>query len=105
MTSQTLALLAVLMSDPAREWYGFEAGDVAGIKSGTLYPALARLERARWLSSHWEEVDPRVAGRPRRRLYRLTQDGAAFAREELDAQVARLTIRTPKTLRPHGGIA
>jgi DNA-binding PadR family transcriptional regulator len=36
---------------------------------------LARLEAAGWLSSEWEAIDPREAGRPRRRFYRLTASG------------------------------
>ncbi len=44
---------------------------------GTLYKALARMERAGLLDSEWE--DPLVAAeqrRPRRRLYRVTLAGA-----------------------------
>ena len=43
---------------------------------GTLYKALARLERAGLLASEWE--DPDIAaeeGRPRRRLYHVTDLG------------------------------
>jgi len=45
---------------------------------GTLYKALARMERARLLESRWE--DPATAAaeeRPRRRLYRVTGLGEA----------------------------
>ncbi len=42
---------------------------------GTLYKALGRLEAFGLLTSRWE--DPAVAeGRPRRRLYELTMEGA-----------------------------
>ncbi|MGI8795987.1 MAG: PadR family transcriptional regulator [Acidimicrobiia bacterium] len=45
---------------------------------GTLYKALARLERAGLLESRWEEPELAEAdGRPRRRLYRVTGAGAA----------------------------
>ena len=43
---------------------------------GTLYKALARLERVGFLASRWE--DPLLAAsdaRPRRRFYRLTVEG------------------------------
>jgi DNA-binding PadR family transcriptional regulator len=44
---------------------------------GTLYKALTSLEREGYLASRWEEADPTAAdGRPRRRFYRLTLDGA-----------------------------
>lgn len=47
--------------------------------SGTIHPILARLEQAGWLESRWEEIDPSEKGRPRRRYYRFTSDGAALA--------------------------
>ena len=54
---------------------------------GTLYKALARLEGAGLLESRWEDPDDAVdAGRPRRRLYRVTPLGAqALARACADA--------------------
>jgi PadR family transcriptional regulator PadR len=47
---------------------------------GTLYRALGRLEKMGLLSSDWE--DPQIAadeGRPRRRLYKITEDGLRAA--------------------------
>ncbi len=44
---------------------------------GTLYKALARMEKAGLLTSRWEEPDgPLTDGRPRRRLYLVTGAGA-----------------------------
>ena len=49
---------------------------------GTLYKALARLEELGLLASRWE--DPALAdGRPRRRLYELTGEGARVAGQAL----------------------
>jgi len=45
---------------------------------GTLYKALSRLEQFGLLTSRWE--DAAAEGRPRRRLYDLTGDGARAAR-------------------------
>jgi DNA-binding PadR family transcriptional regulator len=43
---------------------------------GTLYKALGRLERSALLTSRWEDAEEAAAaGRPRRRLYHLTQKG------------------------------
>lgn len=43
---------------------------------GTLYKALGRLERAGLLASEWEDADTAAAeGRPRRRLYHVTDLG------------------------------
>jgi PadR family transcriptional regulator, regulatory protein PadR len=49
---------------------------------GTLYKALGRMERDGLLTSRWEEPEAaEAAGRPRRRLYRVTGLGeAALAR-------------------------
>jgi PadR family transcriptional regulator, regulatory protein PadR len=44
---------------------------------GTLYKALARLEELGLLTSRWESEA--VSGRPRRRLYALTNQGAQAA--------------------------
>lgn len=48
---------------------------------GTLYKALARLERDGLLESFWEELDTAEAGRPRRRLYRATAMAAGAVAE------------------------
>jgi PadR family transcriptional regulator, regulatory protein PadR len=90
MTVQTLGLLSAMLDAPYDTWYGLELGRVSKLKSGTLYPILARLERAGWLSSSWEEIDPATEGRPRRRLYRLTGAGADSARLAVDGHLAEL---------------
>ncbi|MFF3614839.1 PadR family transcriptional regulator [Streptomyces sp. NPDC002580] len=81
MTLQTQLVLRALLVDPARQRYGLELCESAGLSSGTIYPILARLEQAGWVDSRWE--DPSVheeGGRPRRRFYRMTEDGAEAAR-------------------------
>lgn len=83
MTIPAQLVLHVLLEDPQREIYGRELGEAAGLPSGTVHPILARLEALGWLESRWEDVDPSAAGRPARRYYRLTPDGAVRAREAL----------------------
>ena len=80
MTLPTQLVLRALLEDPGAEQYGLEIGDVAGLPSGTIHPILARLERRGWVESRGEDVDPRTAGRPPRRYYRLTTDGVEQAR-------------------------
>ena len=80
------------------EWYGFDLADQTKLKSGTMYPLLARLEKAGWLTSRTEDVDPHLVGRPRRRLYALTGEGELAARQELTSQleiVSRPFLRAP----------
>ncbi len=83
MTIPTQLVLRVLLEDPQQERYGLEISDAAGLATGTVHPILARLEGAGWLESWWEDVDPRQAGRPPRRYYRLTGVGVESARDGL----------------------
>ena len=93
MTIPTRLLLKAFLADPTREMYGAEVGAAAGLPSGTVHPILARLEGLHWLGSQWEDVDPRRAGRPARRYYRLTAEGVEAARSAL-ARAAR-PVRAP----------
>jgi DNA-binding PadR family transcriptional regulator len=99
MTLPTQAVLRTLTEHPTREFYGLEICAAAGLPSGTIHPILARLESLGWLASRWEEVDPQQAGRPRRRYYSLTTDGAMQARRALaqvDARAAKLNALRPR---------
>jgi PadR family transcriptional regulator, regulatory protein PadR len=83
LTRQTLALLRALVDGQQRSLYGYDLMRQAELKSGTLYPILARLERLGHLTSEWETIDPVQAGRPARRVYALTPAGRVFAGEVL----------------------
>jgi PadR family transcriptional regulator, regulatory protein PadR len=83
MTLSTQLVLQAFLEDPTQELYGLEIGAAAGLPSGTVHPILARLEGLGWLESRWEEIDPRLEGRPSRRYYQLTASGAQNAREAL----------------------
>ncbi len=89
------AVLAALLEDPAADRYGLDLMRATGQPSGTLYPILVRLHRAGWIESRWEDVDASEAGRPARRYYRLTPDGAAAARTHLAAARRRLGALRP----------
>jgi PadR family transcriptional regulator PadR len=85
MTASVLKVAAALLADPTAERYGLQLMQATGLPSGTLYPILVRLERAGWVESRWEQADPAAEGRPARRYYRLTRDGAVEARREVTA--------------------
>jgi PadR family transcriptional regulator, regulatory protein PadR len=89
MTLPTQLVLRAMLENPTREMYGLQICQVAGLPSGTIHPILARLEGIGWLESRWEDTDPHRQGRPRRRYYRLTADGAERAR------VALAQVRAP----------
>lgn len=80
ITLPTLKVLNALLAAQHAELSGADVAQSTGLASGTLYPILIRLEHAGWLQSRWEEIEPRDAGRPRRRLYKVTGLGAASAR-------------------------
>jgi PadR family transcriptional regulator PadR len=81
MSLQTLRVLEAFLESPADQLSGADVHQRCGIASGTLYPILLRLESAGWFVSRWESIDPSAAGRPRRRLYRLTSTGLKRAGE------------------------
>ena len=93
LSHQTLKVLRAFLSSPTAEAAGSDIWKETKIASGSLYPILARLEKAEWLTSRWEDVDPREAGRPRKRLYKLTGEGhqnAIEAFRELDLSQGEL---------------
>jgi PadR family transcriptional regulator PadR len=59
-----------------------ESGSRSLTAHGTLYKALGRLEEFGLLTSQWED-GAAVEGRPRRRLYELTKQGAEVAERAL----------------------
>jgi PadR family transcriptional regulator PadR len=76
---QTRELLEVLLAQPRTWRHGYELSQATGLKSGTLYPLLIRLNDQRLLDSKWRE--PERPGRPPRHVYRLTAGGMALARQ------------------------
>ena len=84
MTLQTQLVLRAMLAEPTAQRYGLQLCDETGLPSGTIYPIVARLEQVGWIASSWENPAEHVAqGRPRRRYYRLTDEGAEQARDAL----------------------
>jgi PadR family transcriptional regulator, regulatory protein PadR len=58
--------------------YGFGIMEMTGLPSGTVYPAMRRLERDELIRSHWERQSIADAEqRPPRKYYKLTAAGRA----------------------------
>jgi PadR family transcriptional regulator PadR len=97
MTLQVQLVLGEMLTQPAEPRYGLDLCAATGLPSGTIYPILARLERIEWVVSDWENPEAHVAeGRPRRRYYQFTREGAESATEALQAiQRTRKTWHTP----------
>lgn len=98
MSAETLRVLGAMLEDPVAWHYGLGLSNAAGIASGTIYPILARLEKAGWLESRWEEPGPGDESRPRRRLYKLTGHGERAAMTELE-QIAAVARRVKRKRR------
>ncbi len=67
--------------------------EMTGLPSGTVYPAMRRLERDALVASSWEAEEEAVASqRPARRYYEVTREGkaAALAATERYPLLARL---------------
>ena len=60
---------------------------------GTLYKALGRLEEFGLLTSRWEDAAAAAEGRPRRRLYALTGEGARVAERALPGNAGAPPMR------------
>jgi DNA-binding PadR family transcriptional regulator len=112
MTGPLLDVLARLRTADARgeDLHGWQIMKDTKRSGPTIYGVLDRLEDLGWITSHWEALEPDES-RPRRRLYRLTDEGRSGAREVLAArrpQEAALTEparQNPDLRSPRGAIA
>jgi len=70
--------LFVLQALAQGRHFGFDIMDATGLPSGTVYPALRRLEAMGFVESSWEDDgQARRANRPRRQNYQLTKTARA----------------------------
>ena len=80
--------------------YGFDVIDQTQLPSGTVYPALSRLERDGLLKSAWEdEQDAHGEGRPARRYYTLTAPGVKALSEATAFYRSMLPAGKPRAVR------
>jgi DNA-binding PadR family transcriptional regulator len=77
----------------SHDWrHGYDLMAQAGVKSGTLYPLLMRLEAQGMLQARW--VESPEPGRPPRHVYRLTPAGRDWVVSLADALAP---LRAPPT--------
>ena len=75
--------------------YGFDVLEQTGLTSGTVYPALERLERVGLAQSRWEDAElAHRAKRPSRRYFEITAAG----KEELIRGLERYKALAPLTI-------
>jgi PadR family transcriptional regulator PadR len=73
--SHTAAIILQTVDQGLR--YGFDIMDATGLPSGTVYPALRRMEAEGLISSRWESEKKAVSEqRPARKYYRITRAGS-----------------------------
>ncbi len=101
----TFAGAAILNAVSNGYLFGFDIVDMTGMPTGTVYPALRRLEDEGYVTSKWENDSVAHAdARPRRRYYEITRSGRAaladaLKRYRLLEQAAFPKAREPRTSR------
>ena len=97
MSQPTLSHAATAVLQAVRQGYrhGFDVIGATGLPSGTVYPALRRLEEQRLVTAAWENAKlAQQSQRPPRRYYEVTALGdaaleVALARYRMLAAPAR----------------
>lgn len=99
--SLSIAALTVLHAVASGTAYGFDIIDATDLPGGTVYPALARMERDGLLRSDWEdEKAAHAKQRPARRIYAITTDGVRVLQASLEKVRALRPIPNLRGVRP-----
>lgn len=87
VTAPLLDVLEILLCafEDGVEVHGWAIMKAAKRSGPTVYGVVDRLEDAGWITGRWESENPEP-NKPRRRLYRLTPNGAVEARVLLVAR-------------------
>lgn len=85
-SAQTVDVLQALAGQGDGWLYGLEIAAATGLKSGSLYPILVRLDERGLLEGRWTPSDR--PGRPQRHAYRITGAGRSALHEALAAAPA-----------------
>jgi len=85
--------------------YGFDIMDITGLPSGTVYPALRRLEEMGLVASKWEkQAVAQKEQRPLRKYYEVTRDGKEALAEAVNRYrfLDRLLPQASRKIKPTG---
>lgn len=84
--------------------YGFDLIEQTGLTSGTVYPALERLEGLGHVRSKWEDVRlARAEKRPPRKYFEITGAGKLALAEALERYKALAPVSIDGVLHPLKG--
>lgn len=92
LSTETRTVLERFLERPTDWRYGYELSRATGLKSGTLYPILMRLEKYALLEAQWVTTE---AGTPPRHTYRLTPNGLELARAHAAEARPRKLVQEP----------
>ena len=103
LEAQILEVALTMLCSGHATFHGFglaqtmreRSGSRALTGHGTLYKALGRLEEFGLLASRWEDAAA-AEGRPRRRLYELTEQGAQVAAQAVADKADQARARSPR---------
>ena len=96
--SHTAAM--ILQAISAGFVYGFSIMEMTGLPSGTVYPAMRRLEQDGLIQSQWEkQADADAEKRPPRKYYKLTRSGKIT----LEASQKRYPLQPGELMTPSTG--
>lgn len=99
--SYTMSLILQTLENGHR--YGFEVMQVTGLASGTVYPALRRLEDALLIKSKWERQSiAQDEQRPARKYYEVTKRGHEALAEARSHFRSLEQLALPTDLKPAG---
>ncbi len=92
LSRETLLVLDRFLERPTDWRYGYELSRSTGLKSGTLYPILMRLQKHTLLEARWVTTEEGV---PPRHTYRLTPNGLELARTKVAEARASWLLQQP----------
>src|SRR6266705_6790407 len=94
LSGKEALVLELLLANPATEMYGLELVNTSGkgLKRGTIYVTLSRMEDKDYVESRLEEKKPDASG-IRRRLYQATGYGQrVFEAWQLAREAGRMRL-------------
>ncbi|MEV5107988.1 PadR family transcriptional regulator [Streptomyces massasporeus] len=83
LTPAMVRIIQAYLEDPETPLFATELMKAANVGSGSLYPALTRMEAEGWIVQEIEDIDPKKEGRPARHYFRMTGKGALEAHQAL----------------------
>jgi PadR family transcriptional regulator PadR len=94
-THTLIKVMDALMQSPTDRQWGYELSKRSGVRSGAMYPVLARLLADGLLTDGWEDQAVTGGKRPPRRYYEVTGEGIELMEEFLREAATDARFTTP----------